>query len=183
MACLYAHRRTFPELATLGHFFNPTATLENKLGLAAANYELVSAVPKVVDYLGGSQAGAKEVFKIIEEHEGELASVLLDYLNSRSDVTVWGEKSPDPKVRVPTIAFTVEGKSSKELVERVESDSDFGFRWGHFYSYRLIRDVLFPGQPASAIADGIIRVSMVHYNTLEEIKEFVRVLDDVLKTW
>lgn len=178
IANLYAHERTFDKLSTLGHFFNPSATLENKLGLAAANYELVQAVPKVVEYLGGSNSDS--VFKAIAEHEGELHSVLLEYLNGRSDITIYGEKTEDPRVRVPTISFCVNGKSSKEIVERVEAVSDFGFRWGHFYSYRLVDEVLRPGDDTK---DGVIRVSMVHYNTLEEIREFVKVFDDTLKMW
>lgn len=181
IANLYAHRRTLEKLSSLGHFFNPTATLENKLGLAAANYELVSAVPKVVEYLGGSHP--ESIFKKIAEHEGELSSVLLDYLNSREDVTVYGEKTPDPKARVPTISFTIKGRNSKEVVERVEGVSDFGFRWGGFYSYRLMHEILMPDQPKEVRDVGVIRVSMVHYNTLQEIKDFVEVLNDVLKMW
>lgn len=163
VANLYAHRRTFDRLTSLGHFFNPSATLENKLGLAAANYELVSAVPKVVEYLNG--ANSESFFKEVAEHEGELQSVLLDYLNSRDDVTVYGERSADPKLRVPTVSFSIKGKSSKEVVEKAESNSDFGFRWGGFYSYRLIHEVLMPDQPKEVRDAGVIRVSMVHYNT------------------
>ncbi|KAF2104978.1 aminotransferase class-V [Rhizodiscina lignyota] len=181
IANLYAHRRTFDKLASLGHFFNPTATLENKLGLAAANYELVSAIPKVVEYLGGNNSGA--FFKEVAEHEGELQDVLLSYLNSRDDVTVYGERSPDPKLRVPTVSFSFKGKNSKEVVERTEANSDFGFRWGGFYSYRLIHEILMPDLPQEARDLGVIRVSMVHYNTLEEIREFVEVLNDTLKNW
>lgn len=178
MANLYAHERTFDRLATLGHFFNPDATLENKLGLAAANYELAQAIPKVVDYLGAGHPGP--FFKEAAEHEGELQSVLLDYLRGREDIVIYGEASEDPRKRVSTVSFCVKGKSSKEIVERVEAVSDFGFRFGHFYSYRLVDEILRPGEDTK---DGIIRVSMVHYNTLEEIREWVRVFDDTLKMW
>ena len=29
--------------------------------------------------------------------------------------------------------------------------------------------------------DGVVRVSMVHYNTSEEVERLVKVLDDILK--
>lgn len=77
-------------------------------------------------------------------------------------MTVYGEKSADKKLRVPVISFSIEGKSSREVVEAIESRSNFGCRWGHFYSKRMVDDLLgLEGQ------DGVVRVSMVHYNTGE----------------
>lgn len=62
------------------------------------------------------------------------------------------------------------------MVEGVESRSNFGVRWGHFYSKRLVDDVLgLEGQ------NGVVRVSTVHYNTEGEVERFVEVLDEVLK--
>lgn len=85
-----------------------------------------------------------------------------------------GSTSSDPAVRVPTISFTVKGMGSKKLVEEAEKISNFGFRWGHFYSKRLCDEVL--GLEPEAVA----RVSMVHYNTEEEIRGLVEVLKKVL---
>lgn len=85
-------------------------------------------------------------------------------------------------------------------MEAVESRSNFGVRWGHFYSKRLVEEVLGLGD------EGVVRVSLVHYNTgefgylvyfckfdygwgklilfvllvEEEVREFVKVLDKVL---
>ena len=44
-------------------------------------------------------------------------------------------------------------------MEAVEKESSFGIRWGHFYSKRLVEEFLGLG------AEGVVRVSMVHYNT------------------
>lgn len=60
------------------------------------------------------------------------------------------------------------------MVEAVEKVSPFGFRWGAFYSNRLVENVLGLGK------EGVVRVSMVHYNTAEEIKAFVKKLDEVV---
>ena len=44
-------------------------------------------------------------------------------------------------------------------MEEVEKCSEFGIRWGHFYSKRMVDNLL------GLREDGIVRVSMVHYNT------------------
>ena len=154
---LYGRREVFDQLAPLGHYFNPSGTLEQKLGLAAANYELTQSLPIIVDYLGG--ADPKSKFENIAAHEGKLQKILLDYLNSRSDVVIYGRPEPDSSKRVPTISFEVKGKRSNDVVAELEKSTDFGFRAGHMYSKRLCDDILKAGE------DGPLRVSMVHYNT------------------
>jgi selenocysteine lyase/cysteine desulfurase len=156
----------------MNHFFNPTTSLSDKLGFAGSSYEAVQSIPEIVSYLGGSNPGP--VFEAITTHEGTLQKILLDFLNGRNGVTVHGISTPDERVRVPTVSFTVEGKSSRQIVEDAEKIGNFGFRWGHFYSKRLCDEVL--GLSPEAVA----RVSMVHYNTEEEIRNLVEVLDKVL---
>ena len=152
----------------MSHYFNPTKTLEDKIGFAGSNYECVQSIPQVTAYLSGA-------FPAIAEHEGKLQAILLEFLNSRPDITVLGSTSADKKVRVPTISFVVKGMSSKQIVAEAEAQSNYGFRWGHFYSKRLCDEVL------ELDTDGYVtRVSMVHYNTEEEIKGLVEVLKKVL---
>lgn len=151
----------------MAHFFNPTKTLEDKLGFAGSNYEGVQALPEIVKYLESSD-------EAITEQEGKLQKILLDFLNSRDDITVLGSTSADSKARVPTISFVVEGISPETIVVEAEKISNYGFRWGHFYSKRLCDEILKVGP------EGVTRVSMVHYNTEEEIHGLVEVLKKVL---
>jgi selenocysteine lyase/cysteine desulfurase len=152
----------------MAHYFNPTKTLEDKIGFAGSNYECVQSIPQITEYLSGA-------FPTITEHEGKLQTILLDFLNSRPDITVLGSTSTDSKVRVPTISFTVKGMSSKQIVAEAEKISNYGFRWGHFYSKRLCDEIL------ELDPEGYVtRVSMVHYNTEEEIRGLVEVLKKVL---
>lgn len=168
IAVLYASKAAQQKaVKPMAHFFNPTNTLEDKLGFAASNYECVQALPQIVKYLDGA-------FDTISEHEGKLQKILLDFLNSRSDITVLGSTSTDSKVRVPTISFVVKGVNSKQLIAEAEKISNYGFRWGHFYSKRLCDEVL------ELEPEGVVRVSMVHYNTEDEIKGLVEVLKKVL---
>ncbi|KAK4142638.1 putative cysteine desulfurase [Dichotomopilus funicola] len=182
LAQLYASPRAMGEIRSLGHFFKEGRTLEDKLGLAGAGYELVSGLPAVVGYLRGKWEG-------IERQEGVLVGVLLGWLRGREGkgkggITIYGERGEEDgeseeeigKKRVPTVSFTVEGWSAKEVVERVEEECGgrVGIRWGSFYSERLAKEVLGLGE------DGVVRVSMVHYNTVEEVKTLIGLLEKVL---
>ncbi|KAI4602720.1 hypothetical protein KJ359_007938 [Pestalotiopsis sp. 9143b] len=160
-------------MRSLGHFFKKGETLEEKLGLAGGSYELLQSVPAVLDYLGPG-TGESPAWDAVRAREAELQGTLLEYLNGRRDVTVLGETSADPAVRVPTVSFVVEGWNSQELVEKVEKDSNFAFRWGSFYSNRLAHELLGLG------SDGVVRISMVHYNTVEEVKGIIKAIDRVI---
>jgi len=73
------------------------------------------------------------------------------------------------------ISFKSKKMGSKEMVQKaLDLDSRFGFKYGHFYSKRLINEVL------GLDDDGIVRVSLVHYNTETEIREYIEVLKKVL---
>lgn len=157
IAVLYASQSSQTHLNSLGHYFHSPATdLSTMLGLAGASYELTASIPSVVTYLGSDP---KNTWNVITQHEERLQSILLNFLNHRENVLIYGEKSADAKLRVPVISFSVREQSSKEVVEKVEACSEYGIRWGHFYSKRMIDDLLKRG------GDGVVRVSMVHYNT------------------
>ena len=159
IAILYASRESQHTLGSLGHYFHTGTDLTTRLRLASASYELVAAIPAIVSYFGPNK---QATWSAIAEHEEHLQYLLLDYLRSRNEVTIWGVKEGDRRLRVPVTSFTVKGRSSKAIVEGIETKSNFGCRWGHFYSKRLVDDVLGLGG-----CDGVVRVSLVHYNTGE----------------
>ncbi len=157
IAVLYGSPSARTQVQSLGHYFHtPAKSLETKLALAASSYELVASIPAVLGYLGPDR---KKTWEAISSHEQKIQSILLRFLNSRDDVKVHGERSESSALRVPVVSFSVEGRSSREIVEAVEKCSDFGIRWGHFYSKRMVDDLL------GLRTDGVVRVSMVHYNT------------------
>lgn len=189
IASLYVSKDAQKHMRTLGHFFKPTNTLENLLGLAAANYELTASIPEVCRYLESVP------WEEISKHEEVLQSVLIDYLLSKPEVyQIYGEPTADRKKRVPVISFLVKGRSSREVVEAIEAKSDFGCRWGAFYSNRLAEEIM-----GVDPVDGVVRVSLCHYNTgklparygmasstntivEEEIRGYVKVLDEVVSS-
>ena len=175
-ATLYASPHAMSKVQSLGHYFlTDMSKLSMKLGLAASSYELVAAIPEVVRYLGGERESRRVTFGRIAKHEQRLQGVLLEYLNGRQDVTVYGETSADCALRVPVVSFTVRGRGSRSIVEAIEARSEYACRWGHFYSKRLIDNVLDvdgnrrQGEEGEGVAkgegEGVARVSMVFYNT------------------
>ncbi|KAI1653615.1 PLP-dependent transferase [Daldinia decipiens] len=173
VAMLYGSRRAQGQMRSLGHFFNPHATLENKISLGSGHYELVQSIPAIVDYIGPPTPGS--LWPSIAQHESRLQSTLLAYLASKpGQVTIYGEPSADASVRLPTVSFAVAGCDSRALVETLERTTNYGFRWGAFYSNALVHDFLGLGP------SGVVRVSMAHYNTLDEIKGFIEALDGVI---
>jgi len=122
IAQLYASRRAQDlAMTSLGHYFKDGHTLEEKLGLAAASYELVQAIPRVAGYV------AKVGWKGMVKHEVELQETLLEYLRNKDGIVILGEPGSEAEKRVPVISFTVKGRSAQSVVENVEKkEGNFG---------------------------------------------------------
>lgn len=154
ISMLYGSREAQKQLRPLGHYFNAAETLADKAGFAAGSYELIASISTVVDHL--FEHGWEDSIK----QEEEIQRMLLDYLSNREDVTIFGEPKTDPESRVPIVSFTVEGWNSRSIVAAIEANSNIGLKHGHFYSHRLVKEVL-----DLDTTDGVVRVSMAHYNT------------------
>ena len=76
-------------------------------------------------------------------------------------------------LRAPTISFVVAGRSSADIVAGLLPHK-VTIRAGDFYAARLIEALGLADQ------DGVVRCSMVHYNTLDEVDRLIRGLDEVL---
>ncbi|HVO45505.1 MAG TPA: cysteine desulfurase-like protein [Steroidobacteraceae bacterium] len=74
--------------------------------------------------------------------------------------------------RVPTFSFNLPGVSPQAVTEAA-ARAHIGIRDGHMYSPRLMQRL---GVPAET---GVVRASLVHYNTLAEIHRFGNVLSDL----
>lgn len=163
LAQLYVSSRIHEEIQSLAHFFKPTNTIDLKLNLSSANYELAQSIPCVVEFFGSDPSST---WAEMAAHEERLQQILLDFLNADDRVTVIGEPSANKDLRVPVISFTVRGVGSQQLVEAVERRSAYGFRSGHMYSHRLLAEVC----GLKDVEDGVVRVSFLHYNTGKWLK-------------
>jgi selenocysteine lyase/cysteine desulfurase len=118
------------------------------------------------------RAAVERAFDVMTACELPLQARLIEYLRSRDDVRIFGPTDAGPS-RVGTISFVHESKSSAEITEEVDR-SGIGIRHGHMYAYHLC-------EAAGLIPeDGVVRTSLVHYNTPEEIDRLIEVLDRAL---
>ena len=179
-AVMYGRHELLLELDNLYHYFYGRDKVPAKLEPGNASYELAYATTGIVDYLvnlgGDASAPRKSIeraFSAITAHECYLASRLLEWLDSRSDCRIVGRTDGSDTQRMPTISFKVAGRDSGDIARRMD-DFNIAIRFGDFHARRLIEYL--------DIADqgGVIRVSMVHYNSIEEVDALVRALDQIL---
>lgn len=181
VAALVAPLGHLAELANINHHFLADE-IPYKLQPGNVCYELVAALPALERYLlelgGGIGAGTYadalgRAFAAVAGHEATLAERLLTFLRVRRDVTVIGDPRSDPAHRVPTISFAPHARAPEAVVRAVDTHG-IGIRHGDFYARRLV-DAL-----GLRACGGVVRVSMVHYNTLGEVDRVVSALDGAL---
>ena len=182
-ALLYGKQKHFEVLPGINHFF--IDEIPYKLQPGNVNYELSFGLLGITDYFQSLFArqnitGLKKyhdrlkvVFDMIAQHEEVLSAKLLDFLVSKPGVKIIGESSADKDLRVPTISFVVKDRVSSDITREVDR-SKIGIRYGDFYARRLIDKLGYSSR------DGIVRVSMVHYNTPGEVEKLIRALDAII---
>ena len=199
-AVLYGKKRHLLDLPGHAFYFVGEDDVPYKFQPGNVNYELSYSVVGLLEYLEGlagrgpgtglrggpaagsgpSQAGGRErrravelAFDLIARHEERLAQPLLDFLQGRDSVRIVGDASADRQARVPIVSFVSSRTASRDVVEAVDGHR-IGIRFGHFYSARLVERLDLPDP------DGVVRVSMVHYNTEDEIRRLVETLDPLV---
>jgi cysteine desulfurase family protein (TIGR01976 family) len=170
-------------LPTFREDFIPDVT-PDKLEAGTYVYENVAGMEAVVHYLErlGRRMGAAEDssrsmriragMDAIAAYERTLSGALLDAVSSIDGASVHGITDRGRlDDRVPTIAFSVNGVSASAIATELATHG-IGARSGHMYSPRLIQRLgLMPG--------GVVRVSLVHYNTVAEVRRFRETLSRI----
>ncbi|HDO51822.1 MAG TPA: aminotransferase class V-fold PLP-dependent enzyme, partial [Rhizobiales bacterium] len=183
-AALIAVRDDLLELPGISHYFISEDDIPYKFQPGNVNFELSYGCIGICDYLielakhhSTAEVSEREylaqAFNVIAAHEQKLSARLLDYLKSVPAVRIIGDESDDAGVRVPTISFVAEGQDSRAIVEHIDQFG-IGIRYGDFYARRLIEALGLERH------NGVVRVSMAHYNTLEEVDKLIGHLDPLL---
>lgn len=180
-AVLWGRRDLLLDFPSLNHFFIGQDVVPYKLQPGNVNYELSFGCIGISDYLldianqlgiqGSERERMQAAFDAFEIQEDALAERLLGFLRQRPGVRIIGKTSV--QARVPTISFVVEGVRSEAVVLKVD-EQRIGIRFGDFYARRLIEAL------GLAPQGGVVRVSLAHYNTLEEIDRLIAALDQAI---
>jgi cysteine desulfurase family protein (TIGR01976 family) len=171
MAVLYGKRELLDTLDTINHDFIGKE-LPYKLQPGHVSFELAHGLMGIYEYI--DELGGKDrAFEGIAEHEEKLAQRLLSFLCARTGVRVHGAPLANRSLRVPTVSFSVSGASPEAIVRAVDPHG-IGIRHGDFYAKDLVQGL------GVADAGGVVRVSMVHYNTEAEIDRVIAALDQAI---
>jgi len=117
----------------------------------------------------------------VAKYEQTLGKRVLGHLASeklaRRGVGVVGGETTNER-RVPTISFVVvrcktgNAISGKDVVKVFYAEGSMGNRYGHRYAYTLA-DTL---NPKVGVNEGLVRISLVHCDTIEEVDRLLEVL-------
>ncbi|MDB5364375.1 MAG: cysteine desulfurase-like protein [Rhodospirillales bacterium] len=174
---LWGKHEHFVRADSLNHRFVAADDLPYKLQPGHQNYELSWGAGAIVEYLQGlggakGRAGLEAAYTRIAAHEAVLTERVLAFLRGRQRVRIVGPASADAAQRVATISFTVDNATPRDIVAKTDA-AGIGLRHGDFYS----RDL---AEALGLSPDGVVRVSMAHYNTPGEVDRLLAVLDRAL---
>jgi cysteine desulfurase family protein (TIGR01976 family) len=183
-AMMYGKKQILESLPGNNHFFISESPYKFQPG--NYNFEFcysTGAIPEYFINLAGIHGYDGEaddrkkfefIYSVVAEHEEELSKRVIEFLKAKPGIRIIGSVDYSRLVRVPTIAFVKEHVKSDSIT--LASDKDkVAIRWGDFYARRLVDDL---GLTESN--NGVVRISMVHYNTIEEADRLVRVLDKII---
>jgi selenocysteine lyase/cysteine desulfurase len=181
---LYGKKELLLKMPGMCHFFIEQDNIPYKFQPGSVNYELSYGLLGIKDYLNSLaessgfagksfRENARFCYALFAGHEELLAKRLLNYLNSKSNIKIIGETSSDKNKRVPTISFIVKEKMSDSITLKID-EHKIGIRYGDFYARRLMDDLGLSKQ------NGVVRVSLLHYNTLEEVDRLIDAFDQIL---
>eukprot|EP01116_Phalansterium_solitarium_P003574 TRINITY_DN14395_c0_g1_i1.p1 TRINITY_DN14395_c0_g1~~TRINITY_DN14395_c0_g1_i1.p1 ORF type:complete len:811 (+),score=191.83 TRINITY_DN14395_c0_g1_i1:128-2560(+) len=191
---LYGKRDYLLSLSGINYFYVAEDCLPYKLQPGSHTYELAYGLLGVLNYfveLGHTYAPDHTAlyseseyinfaFDEITAHEHRLTEKLLAYLTSDPDIVLVGRNDADPSVRVPTVSFLVKGIDPEQIVWYLDQ-CKFACQQGDFDSRRLI-DALGLGHKGErselSFGKGVIRLSLVHYNTMDELDRLIKIFKD-----
>jgi cysteine desulfurase family protein (TIGR01976 family) len=188
MGFIWCRREAINALPTFREDFIPDLT-PAKLEAGTYGYESVAGMDAAVSYLeeigrmcsgaGGENRSRVDTIRAamtaIREYEQSLSREWLAQMAGVDGVVVHGTgDAPAVADRVPTLSFTVRGVASSAIADGLAARG-VGVRSGHMYSPRVIARL-------GLMPDGVVRASLVHYNTAEEITRFRDALVDTIRS-
>lgn len=182
LGVMVMRRELNESLPNQGHFFN-SGYATKRFTPAGPDHAQIAATNGVLDYFEAvhhhhfqdqDESGRTErIHDLFRTHEMTMVRPLLDFLDHHPDVRIIG--STDATKRAPTVSFKVANRSSAELAGRL-ADQDFGVGVGNCYAYRLIEAL------GIDVDDGVVRTSLVHYTSQQEVERLIETLDRLLAT-
>jgi cysteine desulfurase family protein (TIGR01976 family) len=181
---LYVRREVGDELVPQSHYFlaaepskrfNPTGPQHAEVAASYGVLEYFDALLAHHDFAQGASwtERMEAVHALLSAQETAIAERLLDVLANRPGVRIIGKTHCRDGDRVATIAFEPLDRPAAEVSASLQA-LGVGAESGHFYAQRLLE--------ATGIdpETGVVRLSLLHYNTLEEADRIAAALEQAL---
>ncbi|CAI2466643.1 Probable cysteine desulfurase [Serratia liquefaciens] len=140
------------------------------------SFEGLTGVTAAVDYLAqwGTPGASlrqrlQESFADYHRHEENLCRYFLQRLQQIDDVQLYGSTQADCQRRTPTFALTFKRHAPEQVARRL-GRHNICVGSGHFYAQGLIQRLNLQD------SGGVLRIGMMHYNTLQEIDTLFELL-------
>jgi cysteine desulfurase family protein (TIGR01976 family) len=185
MGFLWGRLETLNALPTFREDFVPDTT-PAKLEIGTYIYENVAGMDAAVRYLEdlgrlispaitSRRAALAAATESIRGYEALLSRAMLDAL-ANAKAKVYGITADNQiSLRTPTLCFNLPGISPAKVTDAL-AQQNIGVRDGHMYSPRLMTRL------GLAKESGAVRASLVHYNTVEEVRRFAEALGAIAGT-
>ena len=184
MGFLWGKLELLQQLQTFREDFIPDEP-PGKIEAGTFIYENVAGMDAAVGYLeqlGKSLSVAPDsrrtslvrAMGAIREYEAGLSREMLAVLRD-CDAIVYGV-SDESRIaeRVPTFCFNLKNTEPAKVTETM-ANSGIGIRDGHMYAPRMMKSL------GLKLESGVVRASLLHYNTSAEIKQFGEILAKLVK--
>ncbi len=188
MAALYGTHEAYAEIEGPNHYFIDGHDVPYKMEPGGASHEGCAglvALGAYLSFLADEDANAElthgtveRAFDLITERETALQRQFMDGVAEIEGVRFVGPKGSDAASRVSTVSFAHEHLRSADIVRSVNAKG-FGIRYGHFYAHRLSTRLTEAGV-LHDVDDGVVRTSLLHYNTEDEVARLVDCLGSVV---
>ncbi len=182
LGAMYGRRELLRSARGQYFYFHGEDELPLKLNPGAPNHELTAGAAGIGDYFDAlaahhleapaAAAGARirQVFELAARHEQALAARFLDFAAARRRLRLLGPGGN--RRRAPTFSFTIDGVAAGEVPALLEARGIVA-NAGDFYAPRALKALgIAPGE-------GVVRCSLVHYNTLGEVDRLIEALDEI----
>jgi cysteine desulfurase family protein (TIGR01976 family) len=189
MGFLWGRRELLKKLPTFREEFIPDEP-PGKIEAGTFIYENVAGMDAAISYLeslgkrsqpagdgairDSKRANLARAMQNIRAYEESLSREMLQVLHD-CGAKIYGFAGMNQvHERVPTLCFNLPNVAPAKVTESV-AQAGIGIRDGHMYAPRLMKRLGVP------VESGVVRASLVHYNTLDEIHSFGNALLDLTK--
>ncbi len=181
LALLYGKEKILKDLPNQNHEFLE-GNYPYTINPGGPNHEELSSLIGIYEYFNNlynhhfenkvleTRKKIEKINNLISLHEAEIANPLLEYLSNNVNYSLIGKDKIENKNRAPTISFVHKNKSSKDLSNYLVQNK-IATRNDNFYAWRCLKALNINDK------DGVVRISLVHYNTIDEVKKLIALLN------